>query len=335
VSIVGYSAAIHIPARPRSASRTQDENAGTARWLCLVPASGNSKRNPPHSKAAKFSEKLPFRESGNTLDSGVVWMLTAKISHPWRAARRILEQRRTARLLRISTRCGLTSRIASSYLFAVHGSFKTTVLRRTHQAMAPDNAIARGRAATKRLEAVALGLALACISCQPMESSWSGEIGVAEQAQFEREVYPVLLRDCAYSECHGAPQRYFQIYGPGRTRLEPKKGVDMLAEERRVSYERALSMLITDGSQPVESSPLLVKPLEVGLGGAHHGGRDVFGRNVYRSTSDPAFMTLVRWAMPRRVPWLPSSAAEALPPPSAGAAAPATGPTTTSTATGQ
>jgi hypothetical protein len=129
------------------------------------------------------------------------------------------------------------------------------------------------------------------------EPSWSGEIGSADQSLFDREVYPILLRDCAHNQCHGAPQRFLQVFGPGRARLRgPWFGAELLAQERRLSYERALSMLITDGSRPVSESRLLMKPLEPAAGGASHGGVDLYGRNVYRSSADPAYAVLVRWA---------------------------------------
>jgi hypothetical protein len=151
------------------------------------------------------------------------------------------------------------------------------------------------------------------VACEHRDN-WSGSIGVADRASFDRDVYPLLMRDCAYSECHGAPQRFLRILGPGRTRLDLDDPSDsILEQEKQLSYERARSMLFTDGSLPLMQSPLLVKPLELSLGGASHGGVDVYGRNVYRSTSDPGYVTLVAWAM---------SAAQ---PNAAGASAPSAG----------
>jgi hypothetical protein len=114
---------------------------------------------------------------------------------------------------------------------------------------------------------------------------------------FEREVYPVLLTDCAFSQCHGAPQRFFKVFGPGRTRLTTADGSDPLALEIQASYEHARSMLVGDGQRPYYRSLLLLKPLDVGLGGIGHGGADVYGRNVYRSAQNPGYATLVRWAL--------------------------------------
>ena len=114
--------------------------------------------------------------------------------------------------------------------------------------------------------------------------------------EFERVVYPLLLRDCGFPDCHGNPARFFRVYGPGRTRLAPTLAIDEPAtdEELRASYDRARSML-TAAERP-QDSLLLRKPLEIDLGGAPHLGVDAFGQDIYRSTSDPGYDTLLRWA---------------------------------------
>jgi hypothetical protein len=181
-----------------------------------------------------------------------------------------------------------------------------------------------------RLKYVRLpALALMLVTCR-QESSWSGEIANPSREMFDREVYPVLLMDCAYSQCHGAPQRFFRVLGPGRARLHDPEGSapysieERTAREMQISYERTRSMLITDGSRPLEESPLLIKQLDPSAGGTSHRGVDVFGRNVYRSVNDPAYFTLVRWALQGR-----TTAAQLAPGPSvpgqvgAGGAAPA------------
>lgn len=137
------------------------------------------------------------------------------------------------------------------------------------------------------------------------ESSWSGEIAVADRASFERDVYPVLLADCAFSQCHGAEQRFFRVFGPGRERLKDASGAASPALEMQASYLRALSMLITDGSRPIAESQLLIKPLDRAAGGSAHGGVDVFGRNVYRSSSAPNYLVLLNWALGAQVPVAP------------------------------
>ena len=112
---------------------------------------------------------------------------------------------------------------------------------------------------------------------------------------FEDEVYPVLIRDCAFSTCHGAEERFFRIWGPGRVRLDPLSTTAFTAatqEELDNSYQRATSMI--DAKQPSRSL-LLRKPLATAAGGAGHLGADQFGRNVYRSVDDEGYLVLSRW----------------------------------------
>jgi len=44
-----------------------------------------------------------------------------------------------------------------------------------------------------------------------------------------------------------------------------------------------------------ERSLLLQKPLAVSAGGAAHGGVDLFGRDVYRTTSDEGYQAISRF----------------------------------------
>jgi hypothetical protein len=112
---------------------------------------------------------------------------------------------------------------------------------------------------------------------------------------FAVEVYPILLRDCAMSQCHGAPERFFRVVGPGRVRLSEHTGPlePATAAEVRLSLTRARSMLERSAS---ERPLLLRKPLALDAGGATHEGSDRYGRNVYLSRSDPSYVAIERWA---------------------------------------
>lgn len=114
---------------------------------------------------------------------------------------------------------------------------------------------------------------------------------------FGRDVYPLLLRDCAFSTCHGKDERFFRIVGPGRVRLDPSSKPEDPATlpELLMTYERARDMLATDAR--AQDSLLLRKPLEASAGGQGHLGADDFGRNVYASQADPRYALLLRWAM--------------------------------------
>lgn len=115
---------------------------------------------------------------------------------------------------------------------------------------------------------------------------------------FEMQVYPLMLRDCAFFACHGNTDRFLRIFGPGRTRISAKlEAYDSATEDEiHLTYERARSML--DGVANVEDSLLLRKVLDANAGGAGagHRGRDLWAHNVYRSREDLAYQTLLAWA---------------------------------------
>jgi len=127
--------------------------------------------------------------------------------------------------------------------------------------------------------------------------AWSEPLpGDVAYEDFQTSVYPLLLRDCAFAECHGGEHRFFQVFGPGRVRLDPTlKPADPATEaEIRRTYDRALSMIVTDAR--LDRSLLLTKPLERTAGGQGHKGTDMLGRNVYRSKADPSYAAIAAWA---------------------------------------
>jgi hypothetical protein len=112
---------------------------------------------------------------------------------------------------------------------------------------------------------------------------------------FEHTVYPILLRDCGFpGECHGNPQRFFQVFGPGRMRARAETNLvraPVTGEELTATYRRARSMLAHEEGTSIENCLLLDKPRD----GAHE-GRDEWGNNVYLSASDPSYQVLLTWA---------------------------------------
>jgi hypothetical protein len=137
-----------------------------------------------------------------------------------------------------------------------------------------------------------------------LASACASEVGSAipmelDACGFETEIYPQLARDCGFPTCHGNEGRFFQVWAPGRARLDESTGI--LAAPTRAelerSYERALSMLGSyGGAATPEDSLLLRKPLEASAGGAAHQGLDAFGRNVYASKEDAGWQRLAQWA---------------------------------------
>jgi len=162
--------------------------------------------------------------------------------------------------------------------------------------------------------AIVCGVSTLGIACaDPIVES---QFADREAKTFKREVYPVLLRDCGFPECHGAPERFFRVWGPGRTRLPvavtddlgmpvlDENGMPLLelpgpfdvptADEQAGSKNFALSMIDQRG---LADSLLLRKPLAVAAGGAGHRGVDAYGRDVYRTTQDSGYVTLARWVL--------------------------------------
>jgi hypothetical protein len=132
--------------------------------------------------------------------------------------------------------------------------------------------------------------------CGSQTPELSTDMPTPDGAQFVSEVYPVLLRDCAFSSCHGAPERFLQVYGPRRERLDPDTEISgpLSLDEVRYTYDRARSMLASTADPTL--SLLLRKPLEISAGGQAHRGADAFGRNVFQSREDNSYQILLSWA---------------------------------------
>jgi hypothetical protein len=117
-----------------------------------------------------------------------------------------------------------------------------------------------------------------------------------DYADFREQIYPLLLRDCGMTRCHGDVDRFFVIWGPGRTRLDadgetPLEPFDPPSDnEIWMSYQRTRSSLSHAGA--VDQAPLLRKPLD----GHDHGGEDGWGFNLWRH-DDPRWQLLARWAV--------------------------------------
>jgi hypothetical protein len=121
-------------------------------------------------------------------------------------------------------------------------------------------------------------------------------VSAPDRAAFEQTVYPVLMRDCAFSACHGSAERFLQVFGPGRGRISLDiKPLDPLSPvEVEHAYDRARSMI--DARHP-DQSFLIRKPLATQAGGSGHEGTDELGRNVYQSKLDPGYATISAWVL--------------------------------------
>ena len=151
----------------------------------------------------------------------------------------------------------------------------------------------------KRILCIFLASALAACVSESSELTLSQP----DRALFGQEVYPVLLRDCAFHACHGTTERFLQVFGPGRGRLDPMvMPLDAVTPaEIDYSYERARSMI---DARTAEESLLLRKPLAAAAGGSGHEGADDLGRNVYQSKLEPGYAAIARWVL--NAPALPA-----------------------------
>lgn len=133
----------------------------------------------------------------------------------------------------------------------------------------------------------ALSLSVGLFACDAPPTELPGP----SYSEFRDQVYPLLMRDCGFVQCHGDDDRFFALYGPGRARLDAATDIfdPVTKDELSFAYQSARGMLTNDGD--VSTSPLLSKPLE----GRAHGGLDDFGRNIWHE-DDPAWQTVSRWA---------------------------------------
>jgi len=143
-------------------------------------------------------------------------------------------------------------------------------------------------------------LAIAGTGCH--EPDTRIEVPPADPASFRSTVYPILLADCGFPACHGDPRRFFSVFGPGRTRLDPATAPydPATPDELAQTYSRTRSMLL--GPDGVRRSPLLRKPLAIAAGGAGHVGDDPWGTSIYQSKEDPRFRAMFFWATAEAAP---------------------------------
>lgn len=154
-----------------------------------------------------------------------------------------------------------------------------------------------GRDARVRVR-VFCSLASVLLAACPPEQATPAALVAPDQAAFERVVYPILMRDCAFNECHGGALRPFRVVGPGRARLDGSPSdPDLVRREKQLSYERARSMLQLEPGQTLFDARLLQKPLDLHAGGDRHGGIDRLGRDVFTSRKDERYRTLLYWAL--------------------------------------
>jgi hypothetical protein len=158
-------------------------------------------------------------------------------------------------------------------------------------------------ATSKRIARRGLLSALCLVAAGCSSNQGSGDLQVAERSfeVYRDQVFPVLMRDCAFHMCHGAEQRFFRLWGSARARLYPETRAlaEVLPEEIALSYTRTLSMI---NARDPGASLLLRKPLTPAAGGAGHFGVDSLYRDVFQSTQDPDYLVLANWVFGAAAP---------------------------------
>jgi hypothetical protein len=154
--------------------------------------------------------------------------------------------------------------------------------------------------------ALLVGCALSACGSGDDTAGWAPPMVM--RADFRNEVYPILLRDCAFHTCHGSEQRFFRVWGPGRVRMGGRSAFDCLPTDDMVMLDGQMQCRSLDevdatmdsargfiDPQDPRRSLLLRKPLSTEAGGMGHLGVDKFGRNLYRTTDSPGYLALSSW----------------------------------------
>lgn len=142
---------------------------------------------------------------------------------------------------------------------------------------------------------------LAFLFCLSLGSCQSGlddprPLAHLDEPYFRCKVQPILTKSCAAFTCHGDANRYFHVFARNRLRVtgtEKDRNAQLRSSERAANFEAARAMVDTGD---VDSSLLLLKPLESTAGGYYHRGAEIFGGgNVFPSRDDPDFKVMADW----------------------------------------
>ncbi len=145
---------------------------------------------------------------------------------------------------------------------------------------------------------VTLSLMALLTGC-PDDLRAEGDIAELDEAFFRCRVQPIVTKTCSTFVCHGNGARFFTVFARNRLRLggdETGRNAFLRDSERAFNFESALTMVDID--RP-EQSLLLLKPLDVSVGGYYHvGAHEPFGgTDVFLDPDDPEYQVLVDWVM--------------------------------------
>jgi hypothetical protein len=136
---------------------------------------------------------------------------------------------------------------------------------------------------------VAAALALLGAGCGEVDPGAEDVIGQLDQAVFEASIQPILdNRGCSEAGCHYRDKDNPNSGGPGGSfRIFDCTGNSCSPGQLLANHDSAAGM--ANLSNPT-TSKLLTKPLALAGGGVQHLGGDIF-----MSTTDPDYVTVLGW----------------------------------------
>lgn len=130
---------------------------------------------------------------------------------------------------------------------------------------------------------------LVAAACGPVDPSALQPLPEPDRLLFDRVVSPILEQRCGEGSCHGDSARPFNLYAPGRRRLEGVPTFSrqpLSAEELSANFVASLGFI--DHEIPTQTT-LLNKALSPGGPEAHGGGA------VFTGIHDPECRAVVEW----------------------------------------
>lgn len=129
--------------------------------------------------------------------------------------------------------------------------------------------------------------ALAAASCGP--SQGVQPVAWLDRAAFERDIEPIVERQCADPTCHGRPERPLSLYAPLRWRADASRThLPELLTADEVTHNWTAACLCASYPTRGEESLFAKKPL-AGAGLYHGGGAQWDG------PTDPSYRAVLAW----------------------------------------
>jgi hypothetical protein len=137
-------------------------------------------------------------------------------------------------------------------------------------------------------------LAVLVPACTSVENAPDpGQIDTLDEPYFRCAVEPILLRDCAYTGCHGQASAPLRLYSLGKLRLGPsatlaERTAPLTTEERHLNFLGAQAFSF--GGVASGDNLLVRKPLPSAAGGFEH-----LGGAIWSGRDDARVRTIRNW----------------------------------------